>query len=319
MSKAVQKFLGACERYSGEPCAELRTATSAFLDAARGDPELLTLAGRGFSELAPAAAAWLALTYGTAVETGLSAELTGAQLLPAFDAWVARLPTANDGELSEPTREQSRLIPSFPFVCQAVVSTLARLPEEREARYRVERTTKRLDELCSLSHGARWVREALNKASGRLFVLHPESGRGVELSYQGVSNCFHLFTLLQGAIGTSLSGGRVPDSETLGAARGETDDDARDEAWWHYGDPSNATPHIAASIWGESNPRDLPLVGGTQMILLWKPLLGSRSWDASFFRPQLAQFPPNASVERVLPEAEAHERLRARRIEPGAR
>ncbi|HVY32036.1 MAG TPA: hypothetical protein VHB79_36120 [Polyangiaceae bacterium] len=317
MSKAVQKFLSACDRYGGEPCAELRTATSAFLEAARADPELLTLAGRGFAELAPAPAAWLALTYGTAAETGFSPELTGAELLPAFDAWVARLPTASDGELSQPTREQEGLIRSFPFVCQAVVSTLARLPAQREARYRAERTSKRLDELCALTHGARWVREALNKSSGRLLVLHPESGRGVELSYQGVSNCFHLFTLLQGAIGTTLPGGRAPDADTLAAARGETDDDARDEAWWHYGDPSNSTPHIAASIWGEANPRDLPFLA-QQTLLLWKPLLGSRSWDASFFRPQLAPFPPNARIERVLPEAEAHERLRALRIEPGA-
>jgi len=314
MTKAVDDFLWACEQYGGQACAKLQAATSKFLDAARAQPELLTLAGRGLVELEPGPAAWLALTYGTAVETGFPPQLTAQQLLPAFDDWTARL-LGDEDERAKPTPEQEELLAPFPYVCQAVVSHLARLPEEREARYRAERSSGRLEQLAALSYGAGWVREALYKSSGHLIVLHPGSGKGLELSYQNVSNCFHLFSLLQGAIGMRLPGGRAPDEATVRAARGDTDDAARDEAWWHYGSPYSSKPEIGASIWGESNPRELPCVEGQQALLLWKPLLGLRGWSSSFFRPQLSQFPPNASVERELSEDERRHWLRACRIE----
>jgi len=312
-SKVVKRFLKACEQYGGRECAELQQATSEFLAAARRDPELLSEARRGFEELAPAAAAWLALTYGTAAETGFAPELVAAQLLPAFDTWVAHLPKGNEGAVP-PTAQQERLLAPFPYVCQAVVSLLARTPDEREARYRTERETGRLDQLAAVSYGATWVHEALQKTSGRVLVLHPESRRGLELDYRNVSNCFHLFTLLQGAIGTRLPGGRVPDALTLEVARGETDVKVSDEAWWHYGDPHCARAEFMASIWGETNPRELLTVDGEQVLLLWKPLLGRRSWDNGYFRPQLAQFPPSAVIERELPDSEADARLCALRM-----
>lgn len=40
------------------------------------------------------------------------------------------------------------------------------------------------------------------------------------------------------------------------------------------------------------------------MLLLWPPLLGSRSWDSGFFGPALEALPPDVIVEEELsPEA----------------
>ena len=158
----------------------------------------------------------------------------------------------------------------------------------------------RLDVLGGYSHGAWWVREALLKTSGKLVLLHPPSGTGLRLWYDNVSHNFHLFSLLQTTVGTAIPGGRLADDTVALVARGQSADPVTDEAWWHYGTATSPKPELKASLWGEGLVRDIPRLDGEQVILLWPPVLGSRSWDAGFLGPHLEAMPADAGVERVL-------------------
>jgi hypothetical protein len=192
------------------------------------------------------------------------------------------------------------LLAPFQFLCQSLVTHLARLPARREALGRDAALLARLDELGPYSHGAWWVHEALLKASGSLIVLHPTGGAGLRLAFTNVSNGFHLFSLLQTAVGTRLPGGKLPDETIARAARGKSADPVTDSAWWHYGNPLSPQPDLKASIWGERPLRDIPRVEGEPVLLLWAPLLQDRSWDSGFLGPHLEAMPADASVERML-------------------
>ncbi len=107
---------------------------------------------------------------------------------------------------------------------------------------------ERLSELGGWSHGALWVREALLKTSGALILLHPPGGTGLRLWYSNVSNNFHLFSLLQTAVGTAIPGGRVADDTIALVARGKSADRISDQAWWHYGSANSSRADLQSSI-----------------------------------------------------------------------
>jgi hypothetical protein len=88
--------------------------------------------------------------------------------------------------------------------------------------------------------------------------------------------------------------------ETLDIARGKSRGTGNDAAWWHYGQPSATTASLAASVWGEAGPDSISCVDGQQVLLLWPPLLQSRSWDAGFFSPILEASPPSVEILTVL-------------------
>jgi hypothetical protein len=289
----------------------LRESTRLFLGEQQREPELLVRAAAMLEELPPAGAAWLALTFGSAVEHGADPRPSSAALLDCLEGWMEALPTVDsdseeeDEELPQPTARQTELLEYFPFVCQALVAHLARLPSERERLAQDQELLSRLELLQAYSHGASWVREALLRTSGKLIVLHPPTGQGFELSYSHVANCFHLFSLVQTALGSALPGGRRADAGVTAACRGQVTKVVHDEAWWHYGDPYCPTPTLQGSVWGEASVRSLPVIDGARVLLLWPKLLLSRTWDGGFFGPHLAALPSDIEVARALTAEEA--------------
>jgi len=307
----LEIFLGVCRQHDGgEPDERLRQATSELLSRAEEDGALLVAAASALSSLAPAAASWLAITLGAAVERGGDSGQTAPAVLDLLRSWLPRLPTLgpdeneNEEDRPEPTPEQATLLDALPLLCQSAVAHLARTPTLRAELAQDEQLLERLEELEAFSHGALWLSELLRRASGPLIVLHSHSGAGFRLRYENVASCFHLFSLIQTALGDRVAGGRAPDPAIVEAARGRSNEQLSDEAWWHYGDPRSSTADIGASIWGEAMVRSIPYVDEVQVVLLWPPLLGSRSWDSGFFGPALEAAAPDVVVEQELsPEA----------------
>lgn len=306
----MKEFVEACrDRRGAEVTSALRDATAMFLADAAEDPALLGEVASMLDRFRPAAAAWVALTLGTSVERGSDPDLTGPALLSYFQSLLPLLPTTvEDSSNSSPdtSPEQVAMLEVFPQLCQAVVAHLARMPERREILARDQVQLDRLQELEDFGWGAAWVREAILKTSGTLVALHPQSGRGVRLKYANVSNCFHLFSLLQTAVGRRIPGGRRVSPVVASAARGKNDEPIHDQAWWHYGDPRSPEPKVSASIWGEALVRTIPVVDDVQMVLLWPPLLASRGWDSGFFGPQIEALPSDATIERALSRQESN-------------
>jgi hypothetical protein len=299
VSELVAALLGSSSGWAGgTPNGAQLRSTRAFVQAAEQDPELLSEAVMSLADVDPGAAAWIAVTCGTVVERGASAEVTGSAVFALLRSWLHRLP---DGPQDD---AQRALLELLGYLCQSVVTHLARLPEQRAALGQDQALLDRLASLQEYSPGAFWVHEALTKSSGTLVLLHPPSRAGVRVKYANVSNCFHLFSLLQTAVGTRLAGGREPDEVIARVARGQGNETVTDEAWWHYGNATSKEPDVAASIWGEGLVRDIPVIDGVTVVLAWPPQLKTRTWDAGFLGPHLEAMPADAVMEGSLTQAE---------------
>lgn len=304
MSEVFEKLAAASRNWAGDaPTGTMLSTTRAFQAAAATDDSLLREAAQSLGGVDPGAAAWIAVALGTLVEGGASPDLGGPAILEQLRAWLPKLRVPGKDEaaaLPDPTPEQTTSLAQFRYLAQAAVTHLARLPAQRHVMAEDAALIDRLDDLRGFTPGAWWIWEALRKTSGTVVLLHPPSGTGLRLAYANVSNCFHLFSLLQSAVGTRIPGGRTPD-ETIGrVARGQSSDTVSDEAWWHYGNPMSPKADVAATLWGEGLVREIPRVGGEQVMLLWPPILQGRGWDAGFLGPHLEAMPADASVERML-------------------
>jgi hypothetical protein len=316
----LEKLLDESRRHTGgEPTAELRKAAGAFLSRADSDPTILVAAANALATLPPAGAGWLALVLGTAVERGTDAAVTLPGLVRFLRSCLPQLPVPetiqdDDGEEEEsypdPTPQQETLLEALRPVGQGIVAHLARLPAERAKLCEDNPLMERLEALAGYSPGLNWVREALLRKSGTLIILHPPSGSGLKLRYENLARNFHLFSLLQAAVGTRVPGGRQPDPKIVAAALGQTRDQVHDRAWWHYGDPRSKTPELRQSIWGEGQLTEIPVIDGSRVMLLWPPLLQSRTWDEGFFGPYLQAMPPQVVIEEELARETAHQWLK---------
>lgn len=297
----LEDLLRESRNHTGDkPSDSLRRVTRAFFQRADSDPAILRSAAEALAALPSAAAGWVALVLGSAAESGKDPALTVPPLLRLLRSWFTRLPVPEEESLPEPTPEQQALIEALRPVCQSLVAHLARMPAERQKLVQDLEFLERLADLESYSHGPGWLREALLRSSGTLIVLHPPTGVGCRLRYENVATNFHLISLLQTAIGTRIPGGREPDPKIAAAARGQTNDDVDDEAWWHYGDPRSKTPELRASISGEGLVTEIPVINGARVMLLWPPIIESRSWDRGFFGPHLQALPANVILEENL-------------------
>lgn len=302
MSDLTDALAAASRDWIGDtPTAAMTGAMRAFVSRATTDEALVRNAAASLHAREPGSAAFIAIAFGSLVERGASPDITGPAVLDELRAWLPELPS-----VAPPTPDQAMRLARFQFLCQSAVTHLARLPEWRHAWGQDPALLERLDELSGYSPGARWVHEALTKESGTLVVLYAPSGTGLRLSFTNVSTNFHLFSLLQTAVGTSLPGGRTPDARIDRVARGKSHEPVVDAAWWHYGSPRSPRPAPGASVAGEALVRDFPRVDGEPVVLLWPPIGEGPSWDAGSFGPHLEAMPADAAVERRLTPEESH-------------
>jgi hypothetical protein len=147
------------------------------------------------------------------------------------------------------------------------------------------------------SAGAMWILEILRQRSGEMIVLHGLEEKGYRVHYHNLSNCFHFFTLLQGAFGKKMMpGGKMPAERTIAAAIGDAQTEAHDYAWWHYGQGTSSSPTLTSMVFGEAPLDSIEMIEGKQVLLLWPPVLESRGWDGGFFSPYLAAAPPSVRI-----------------------
>ncbi len=201
------------------------------------------------------------------------------------------------------------------FFGQGLVAHVARAPKGKASLLRRSDDLQLLEAREDESVGLTWVLELLRKRSGELLVLHGERAEGVVVEYKNISNCFHLFSLLQIALQGRFPGARQVKDSTIDAVLGRGEGHAHDEAWWHYGQPSSPHPDLSASVWGEASPNSVEVVDGQQVILLWPPLLGGRSWDGNFFQPFIEAAPPSAEVRSTLTDDEVRRWRRRLKLE----
>lgn len=317
----LNDFLSACRDHpGGEPANSLRQISGAFLARAGEDASVLTTAAKSLPALPLPGAAWLAMVLGAAVEQGKNAELTAPAVVGLLRAWLSMLPQPveppedeeeeEEEEEIELTPAQEAVLDALPELGRSVVAHLARASAYRAELSNDAALIELLESLGGYSNGIAWVHEALLRSSGTLIVLHPPTRTGLKLRYENVGFCFHLFSLLQTAIGQRLPGGRTPDPKVADVARGKLMEDVIDEAWWHFGDPGATTPDLNSSIWGEGLVRDIPSIDGQQILLLWPPILQSKCWSAGF-GPHLEALPADVIVEEALSAEDSRRWLRA--------
>lgn len=296
----VDELLAQCaECTTTHPAPPLRAATGAFLRWVREQPGIPAALLEALPRLPPHGASWLAIALGSAIEAGAPAETSGRALVALLRTRLAAI-AAHD------TGPQDEIVIAMPYLCQSVVAHVARLPALRSELADDDALLAALHDAEALTHGASWVHQLLVRTSGELVVIHAESRRVLALAFSNVGSAFHLFTLLQGAIGTKLPGGRVPSRAMVDAAEGHASGATeQDEAWWHYQDHQLAEPSIVHSIWAEHFVRDLPRLDGALVLVLWPKILGARLWGADFFGPALEAAPPSVRLERELDRAEA--------------
>ena len=317
----LDTLLNACHDHDGgEPSQALGRATADFLHCAANDVGILKAAAAALPNLTPDGAAWLAVVLGAAIERGDGVDHTAPAVVNLLLSWLPRLPARGGGDQKTTgSLDQTALLRAFPRLCQSVVAHLARMPGRRTELAQDMRLLDRLQELESHSHGAVWVREMLLRRSGSLVLLHQPSGMGFRLRYENVASCFHLFSLIQTAIGRRIPDGRRPDPAIAAAARGRPSRRLMDEAWWHYSNHRSLTADIGASIWGEASVLSIESLDGVQVIVLWPPIVASRMWDSAFFGPPVEALPPDVVVEEELSAENARSWFDRLEIEPGGR
>lgn len=273
------------------------------LPAAEQWPAYASLAARLPEIQSAAGAGSVAVFIGAAVEGGMPAENTFAGVKRAFLRWCSALEIAPEDSGGEDTEPDAAIDDGLGNLGRSLVTHLKHAPSALEECRRDEGFVAELDRKRNLSVGILWVSELINKRSGELLVFHVPSRSGFRLSYQNLSNCFHLFTLLQAALAAELPDAEKVDENVLGAARGDYQIQVQDHAWWHYGAGDLPERGLDGTVWGEGSPDEIPVINGMQVILLWPPLLKHRSWDSGFFGPAIHAAP--AAVEllsRLTPE-----------------
>jgi hypothetical protein len=315
-------FLRECRALQNDtPSQALIKEAQHFYAIVEEQPALLGELSFELANLPYVGAGWLAVVIGTCIEQGKNAESSYQQVLALFLSWLQKIEEFADIE-NDDCNLPDELQPihnALPRLCQSLVTHLANLPHQRAELAQNDEIFNRLEQLESLNAGISWVFEALKRSSGSLVILHPESGKGFNATYNNISSCFHLFSLIQCAIGEKIADGKTPNEEVIEAATtGQTDEAVQDSAWWHYGSPLANKPDFMASIWGEASVKSIPSVNGVQVILLWSPLLGNRSWDSGFFMPHLYVFPPSITLDAELNPTEIHSWLTTLHLNPPA-
>ena len=306
----VNDVLMAAERQQGESFSgELRRALNALAMHPESSESRPQIASRLQYLQSPIGVGFLSVWLGAAVESGLDPNQTAGPLLEVFLQWtrtIRTLPEGSGDADADPPADANTLM-GLERMGQGLVAHLSRAPEFSARLSRNEPVILELERVSHISIGALWVLELLRKRSGTLVVIHGSEPRGFHLAYEHLSNCFHLFTLMQGALAGKMPGARHAAAEVLAVAMGESTGEVSDTAWWHYGIWTHPQPDLMASVWGEADPAKIPALDGQQAVILWPLVIGSRSWDSGFFGPILMAMPPRVTVTHEMSVSEVAE------------
>jgi len=282
---------------------DLRDAINELMDQPKEARSLLIQA---VCEILPSissghGAGTLAVWLGAMVENGRDPSLSFKAVKNTWLRW-ARLIQVDDQAKGSTAPE-----PAFHAVddcARSLVSHCSKSEELRQKLIHDGRFVTEVSRLSSDSTGAMWLEQLVQQTSGELLVLNMELGAGALVRYDHISNCFHLFTLLQCTLSHWLPPSKRPAQQVLQSAKGESSDPVNDEASWHYQQPMSDAPDIAQSMWGEANPKDVQSIDSQQVLVLWPMILKGRSWDAGFFGPLLNQRRPSVEIVRELSQAD---------------
>ncbi len=305
MNALVEELVGHAEAQRGRvPSDPFRDALGRFLgmDAADRQAGAAALAARLPDIESCSGAGLLAVLFGSLVESGGDPKPAIPVIAETMVRWCRRIPSPDDG--TGPAGAVPAVEDDVPtgtsYLGQALVAHLVRAGQQKAALARDGSFIDDLERVEAVSNGAAWVLQLLRQRSGRLLAIEVERRMAALLDYRNLSNCFHLFTLIQAELADVLADGREADPAVLAAAENGPSGVVSDEAWWHYGPGTVAEPDIAASIWGEASPAEIPEIDGIQVLVLWPALLGSRTWDGAFFAPYLEAAPPSVEFDRLL-------------------
>ncbi|MEO0475505.1 MAG: hypothetical protein AAF085_05990 [Planctomycetota bacterium] len=267
------------------------------------------LANRIHEVTSPTGAGFLALTLGAGVENGASPRETIVPVLQAMLDRTKDISTADENDEYEEIEDEIdiELAKGLDFFGQSIVAHIQRLDDPRKTIPNFEEAVEELERVEHFANGPTWVLALLRMTSGELVVLHGTTLSGVRVKYDNISNCFHFFSLLQGAIGTDMPGGKHPDISVMAKASGDDMGECHDEAWWHFGQPFSKEADLASMVFGEMQPTSIGSVDRTQVILLWPPIMQSRSWDSGFFHPKIESKPAMVNVLSKLTDIEIAE------------
>jgi hypothetical protein len=241
------------------------------------------------------------------VERGGEPGETCRPIIDTFLKWSRTIETSPNGndDIVRPAPDAG-VLTGLQLLGQAIVAHVARLPDVRKWMRDTPEIRGEFDRVAHLSVGASWVLQLLTQCSGELVVLNTAKKIGVQVRYSNISNCFHLFTLLQGALAGVMPDAKKVNPITHAIALGTNHGTCSDEAWWHYGQPSVSTQAIAGMVWGEMTPSGIARVDGEQVLLLCPPILKNRAWDAGFFTPILEATPPKVELLKLLQDMEVN-------------
>ena len=227
----------------------------------------------------------LAVASGALVEQGGSPTESLGVLLDALangaEALVAAGPAFDDADLDrgEPPQElapaERGWVRAFRRV---VVGTMARLARSADAR-KLARAHSRLDGAIRALSGriqswhVGYIQEILDMLDDApLLLVDTDANTITRLRANGVRNCFHLITLLEGHDPFALT------DDSLHTSRGFY-------TWRYLGIPSNrAIDQIQTMIPGDLRAVDIPLFEGTRVVVRTSNDV-HRSWDMSFVSP----------------------------------
>jgi hypothetical protein len=243
-------------------------------------------------------AGFIAIWLGAGVEHGADPSPQIEPLLDCFLRFAGQVIT-DDGDIAE-VEDDNELALGLELLGVGFVAHLSRDPQGLQAVRANADAVAELERVEWYSPGPMWVLELIRKTNGTLIVLHGELPVGAIVEYRNISNCFQLFTLLQTVLEETMPGARKVRSDVLAVVRGESLAECSDEAWWHYGQPVQGRPELSTSVFGEQNPQGIGSIDGQQVMLLWPPILGSRTWDASFLTPALATAPSEVELLEML-------------------
>lgn len=301
LSVTVAKVVHAANTHVGRGFTQpFRDALNALvaLDGPEAEQKRARVAAALRRVQSPSGAGLIAVWLGAGVEHGADPSPEVQPLLDCLLRFTRQVRTG-DGDFREDEVDDALAV-GLEYLGQGLVSHLSRDLGSLRALQGNTAAVAELERVESYSSGPMWVLELIRKVSGSLVVLHGEELVGVRVEYRNISNCFHLFTLLQAALEDCMPGARKVSAGVLAAARGEHSAEWSDEAWWHYGQPASGSPELMTSVFGEQSPQEIGSVHGQQVLLLWPPLLGSRAWDAGFFGPALDSAPADVELIEAL-------------------